>query len=151
MLPSRNEAMSTVSITINRQPVFRNAYDASSEAAKIQSEIFARLIELDGVHHDQGANLCRRVATLADLSPYAYRMVLRVGSGDLSGVLSSYEAMAVERGLTKQAVHHELSVELKRIAYLFPEIAAALHQYRDHATRHNRVQSDGESLKETQS
>ena len=140
--------MSAVSITINRQPVQRNAYDASSDAAKLQAEIFERLTELDAIHHDQGANLCRRVATLADLSPYAYRMVLRVGSGDLSSVLSSYEAMAVERGLTKQAVHHELSVELKKIGYLFPEVAAALHQYRDHATRHNRLASDGETLRE---
>lgn len=140
--------MSAVSITINRQPIQRIAYDASSDAAKLQSEIFERLLELDALKHDQGADLCRRLATLADISPYAYRMVLRVGSGDLSSVLSSYEAMATERGLTKQAIHYELSAELDKVKFMFPEVMAVLHQYRDHATRHNRVQSDQESAKD---
>ena len=139
---------SAVSITINREPVQRISYDASSDAAKLQSEIFERLIEMDALHHDQGACLCRRLATLADLSAYAYRMVLHVGSGNLSSVLASYESMAQSRGLTKQAVHYELATELKRISYVFPEISAALHQYRDHATRHNRVQSDHESAQQ---
>jgi hypothetical protein len=139
---------SAISITINREPVQRIAFDAASDAAKLQSEIFERLIEMDGLHHDQGACLCRRLATLADLSAYAYRMVLHVGSGDLAGVLASYESMAQARGLTKQAVHYELNAELKKIAFLFPEISTVLHQYRDHATRHNRVQSDHESAQQ---
>jgi hypothetical protein len=140
--------MSAVSITINRQPVQRITYDAASDAAKVQSEIFERLLELDGMKHDQGADLCRRLATLADLSAYAFRMVLHVGSGDLSSVLSSYEDMATPRGVTKQAIHYELAAEIEKVRYMFPEIATVLHAYRDHATRHNRVQSDGESAKD---
>lgn len=140
--------MSAISITINRQPVARFVYEGASDSAKIQSEIFERLIELDAIKHDQGADLCRRLATLADLSAYAYRMVIRVGSGDLASVLSSYEAMAEQRGLTKQAVHYELAAELQKVRYMFPEIAAVLHQYRDHATRHHRNPSDGEGIRE---
>lgn len=140
--------MSAISITINREPVQRITYDAASDSAKVQSEIFERLIELDACKHDQGADLCRRLAVLADLSPYAFRLVLHVGSGDLSSVLSSYEDMATPRGVTKQAIHYELAAEIEKIRYMFPEIAAVLHSYRDHATRHNRLQGDGESAKD---
>jgi hypothetical protein len=145
---TKGETMSAVSITINRIPTARFAYDAASDAAKVQSEIFERLLELDEMKHDRGADLCRRLATLADLSAYAYRMVLSVGSGNLESVLSSYESMAERRGLTKQAIHYEFQAELKKVQYLFPEIAAVLHQYRDHATRHHRNPTDGEGIKE---
>lgn len=140
--------MSVATITINRAPVYRATYDAASDAAKLQAEIFERLIELDNLKHDQAPDLCRRLATLADLSPYAFRLVLRVGSGDLASVLASYEDMSAPRGITKQAVHYELSAELNKIKFVFPEIARVLHQYRDHATRHHREQADGESARD---
>lgn len=140
--------MSAVSLTINRTPVFRVAYDAASDAAKIQSEIFERLIELDALKLDRGADLCRRLATLADLSTYAFRLVLNVGSGNLAAVLASYESMAVARGLTKQAVHYELAAEIEKIRYMFPEVATVLHDYRDHATRHHRIAPDGEAKRD---
>ena len=140
--------MSAVSITINREPISRGTYDGASDAAKIQAEIFERLIELDAIKHDCAPDLCRRLATLADLSPYAFRLVLRVGSGDLASVLSSYEDMSASRGITKQAVHYELAAEIEKIRFMCPQIAAVLHQYRDHATRHHRVQADGESARD---
>ena len=140
--------MSAVSITINRTPISRGSYDGASDAAKLHAEIFERLLELDAIKHDHAPDLCRRLATLADLSPYAFRLVLKVGSGDLASVLSSYEDMSAGRGITKQAVHYELAAEIEKVRFMFPEIAAVLHQYRDHATRHHRVQADGESAKD---
>lgn len=141
--------MSAVSITINREPIGRASYDGASDSAKIQAEVFERLLELDALKHDAAPDLCRRLATLADLSPYAFRLVLRVGSGDLASVLSSYEDMSAARGITKQAVHYELAAEIDKIRFMFPHIAGVLHQYRDHATRHHRVQSDSESAKDS--
>jgi hypothetical protein len=143
--------MSAVSITINREPISRGSYDGASDLAKIQAEIFERLVEIDAIKLDRGADLCRRLAALYDLSPFAYRMVLRVGSGDISSIVSSYEDMRAQRGVTKQAVHYELTAEIDKIRYLFPEVAAALHQYRDNATRHHRVQGDGESARDVSS
>jgi len=109
-----------VTYTLNRQPVHRLRYDGASEAAKVSCEMFERLLELDTLKHDSAANLVRRLATLADLSPSAFRLVLRAGSGDTGSILASFEDQARDRGKTRQALHWEWQEDVRRIRMVFP-------------------------------
>ena len=119
-----------ITYTINSVPVARMSYDGASEAATVTSEVFARLIEMDEIKLNSGADLCRRLATLADLSPYAFKLATELGSGQTAGVMESYERLARERGITRQAMHWQFAQEVKRIKYMFPELAALLVEYR---------------------
>ena len=80
-----------ITYTLNQVPVSPTAkFDGASEAARIVAEVFERLCEIEEDKHDAAAGLVRRLATLADLSPDAFRTVLRFGSGDMTTVLLSY-------------------------------------------------------------
>lgn len=121
-----------VTYTLNQQPVARHRYDGASESAKLMAETFERLLELDEERHDSAANLVRRLATLADLSPRAFRLVLRFGSGDTSALVSSYEDQAEHAGVLRQTLHWRFNEDVKRIKLCFPELAAMMQEYRDH-------------------
>ena len=120
-----------VTYTLNRQPVARHKYDGASDSAKLMAEVFERLIEMEEAKRSQAGMLVRRLATLADLSPSAFVMVLRFGSGDTSALLSSYEEQAANRGCTRQAVHWQWQQDLKAIKLCFPEIEALMREYRE--------------------
>jgi hypothetical protein len=137
-----------VTYTLNQTPVHKNRYDGASEAAKVMSELFERLLELDQLKHDSAANMVRRLATLADLSPRGFRLVLRVGSGDTAAVLSSYEEQAEHAGVLRQTLHWRFAEDLKKIAYCFPEIATMLQEYRNHIPNKEGPMSAADGLRQ---
>lgn len=137
-----------ITYTINRIPVARSVYDAASEPAKIQSEIFVRLLELNEAKFDSGADLCRRLATLADLSPVAFKLVLKLGSGDTASIMQSFEDMAIERGRTRQSLHWEFNKEIDRIKFVFPKIAELLLEYRQSIDHKEHAKAKADILKE---
>lgn len=119
-----------ITYTLNLQPVHRTRYDGASDSAKLLSEIFERLIEMDGIKRDSATGLVRRLATLADISQSGFGLVLRFGSGDIGSVLRSYDEQCEHRGITRQALHWQWSNDLKNIRLCFPEIADLLAEYR---------------------
>jgi hypothetical protein len=102
----------------------------SSESAKLTAEIFARLVELEECEIRSAANLCRRLATLADLSPTMFLITARFGSGDISAVTQSFADMAQATGWTRQALHYEWQRELAKVELVFPRLAELMHESR---------------------
>jgi len=137
-----------ITYTINRIPVARAVYDGASDAAKVQSEIFERLLELNEFKFDSAADLCRRLATLADLSPVSFKLVLKLGSGDTSAIMQSFEDMSVERGRTRQSLHWEFNKEIDKIKFVFPKIAELLLEYRQSIDNKEHAKAKADILKE---
>lgn len=137
-----------ITYTLNKSPVHRTRYDGSSEAAKILAETFERLIELDGQKRESAARLVRSLATLADLSPSAFRLVLRFGSGDTGSILASYEEQAKHRGCTRQAVHWQWQQDLRAIRLTFPELGEVIAQHRAAAGQHEDALSAADGLRQ---
>ena len=136
-----------ITYTINSVPTARMTYDGASDSAKLQSEVFERLIEMDEIKLDSGADLCRRLATLADLSPVAYRLVTQIGSGQTRSVMESYERMTEDRGITRQQLHWEFGREVKKIGFVFPELFALLTEYRQMSEHHEEPMSSADQLR----
>lgn len=137
-----------VTYTLNRQPVARHKYDGASDSAKLMAEVFERLVEMEECKRSQAGMLVRRLATLADLSPSAFVMVLRFGSGDTSALLASYEEQAVNRGCTRQAVHWQWQQDLKAIKLCFPEIEALMREYRESVGHREGALSAADGLRQ---
>lgn len=140
-----------ITYTINRQPVYTATYDGASDSAKLTAEIMERLVEIEECEVRSAADLCRRLATLADLSPTMFMVVLRVGSGDVSAVTQSFSEMAERTGRTRQALHYEFGKEMSRVAMVFPKLATLMLDYRQTIDHHEDARSDADGLKgETQ-
>ena len=137
-----------ITYTLNLQPGFRTRYDGASDEAKLMSEVFERLIEMDDLKMDSSASLVRRLATLAHISPSCYALVLRFGAGDTSAILESYERQAEDRGITRQALHWQWSRDLKAIKLCFPEIAALLAEYRANVSHKEGAMSAADGLRD---
>lgn len=114
--------MITISVTVG--------FVESSDSAKLTAEIFERLVELDECEVRSAADLCRRLATLADLSPTMFLATLRFGSGDVGAVTQSFADMARTTGRTRQALHHEWKRELAKVELVFPRISELMHDAR---------------------
>ena len=136
-----------ITYSLGRTPINRPSAAATSEAAKLLSEICERLIELDEVKHSEGAALVRRLATIADLSPSAYRTVLHVGCGQVGSVVASYEEQVKGRGLTRQALHWQWSQDQKAIKAIFPQLALMLQDLRDTVSHHEETMSAADAMR----
>ena len=138
-----------ITYTLNLQPVFRTHYEGASDEAKLMSEIFERLLEMDEIKRASGSSLVRRLATLADVSLSGFGMVLRCGSGDMGALIRSYEEQAEHRGLTRQALHWKWAQDRKAIARCFPEIANLLDDYRENITHKEGAMSSADALRDS--
>ena len=136
-----------ITYTINRQPVYTATYDGASDSAKLTAEIMERLVEIDECEVRSAADLCRRLATLADLSPTMFMVVLRVGSGDVSAVTQSFSEMAEKTGRTRQALHYEFGKEVAKVSIVFPKLATLMLDYRQTIDHHEDARSDADGLK----
>lgn len=139
-----------VTYTLNHQPVHRTVYDGASDSAKLMAELFERLIELEETKKGQSGALVRRLATLADLSAGAFRMVLEFGSGNTKALLASYEEQATNRGCTRQAIHWQWQQDLKAIKLCFPELEALMREYRESIERKEEPMSAADGLRQAQ-
>ena len=74
-----------------------------------------RLVEMHEMRHTSAADLCRRLGTLADLSPSMFLTTVRLGSGDVHAVRQSFAEMAEVTGRTRQALHYEWSHEVAKV------------------------------------
>lgn len=137
-----------VTYTLNQQPVHRIRYDGASDSAKLMSEVFERLVEMEEQKKGQAGALVRRLATLADLSSGAFRMVLEFGSGNTRALLASYEEQATNRGCTRQAVHWQWQQDLKAIKLCFPELEALMREYRESVERKEGALSAADGLRQ---
>lgn len=102
----------------------------STDSAKLSAEIFERLVELEECEVRGAADLCRRLATLADLSPTMFMTTIRFGAGDVSAVTQSFAEMARTTGRTRQALHHEWHSELRRVELVFPRLSELMRDER---------------------
>ena len=136
-----------VTYTLNKTAVARTSYEGASDSAKLMAEIFERLAELDEIKYDAGANLVRRLATLADLSPAGYRIVIAVGGGNTEALVGSYEDQSDGRGLTRQAIHWQWQDVCRRIGFVFPELVATLQHYRETVHHHEGAISAADGLR----
>lgn len=136
-----------ITYSLGRTPVNKPCAAATSEAAKLLSEICERLIELDEVKHAEGAALVRRLATIADLSPSAFWTVLHVGCGQVRAVVSSYEQQVKGRGLTRQALHWQWAQDQKAIKAIFPQLATMLQELRDTVAHHEETMSAADAMR----
>lgn len=136
-----------ITYTLNQQPVHRNVYDGASDSAKLMAELFERLIELEESKKGQAGGLVRRLATLADLSSGAFRMVLEFGRGNTRALLASYEEQAINRGCTRQAIHWQWQQDLKAIKLCFPELESLMREYRDSIERREGALSAADGLR----
>jgi hypothetical protein len=105
-------------------------YDAARGTAQLSSEIMERLVEMHEMRHSSAADLCRRLGTLADLSPSMFLTTIRLGSGDVHAVRQSFAEMAEGTGRTRQALHYEWANEVAKLSMLFPELAQLMADYR---------------------
>lgn len=105
-------------------------YDAARGTAQLSSEIMERLVEMHEMRHSSAADLCRRLGTLADLSPSMFLTTMRLGSGDVHAVRQSFAEMAEATGRTRQALHHEWGDEVAKVRMLFPKLAQLMADYR---------------------
>ncbi len=136
-----------ITYTLNQQPVHRNVYDGASDSAKLMAELFERLIELEETKKGQAGGLVRRLATLADLSSGAFRMVLEFGRGNTRALLASYEEQAMRRGCTRQAIHWQWQQDLKAIKLCFPELETLMREYRESIERREGALSAADGLR----
>ena len=136
-----------ITYTINRQPVYTATYDGASDSAKLTAEIMERLVEIEECDVRSAADLCRRLATLADLSPTMFMVVLRVGSGDVSAVTQSFSEMAEKTGRTRQALHYEFGKEISKVSIVFPKLATLMLDYRQTIDHHEDERSDADGLR----
>jgi len=104
--------------------------EAESGTAQLSSEIMERLVEMHEIRHTSAADLCRRLATLADLSPSMFVTTMRLGSGDVHAVRQSFAEMAEQTGRTRQALHYEWVHEVAKVGMVFPELAQLMTDYR---------------------
>ena len=137
-----------ITYTLNKNPVHRIKYDGASESAKILAETFERLLELDQHKRESASRLVRNLATLADLSPSAFRLVLRFGSGDTASILASYEEQARDRGCTRQAVHWQWQQDIRAIRLTFPEGAEVIAASRASVGHHEDAMSSADGLRQ---
>ena len=105
-------------------------YDAARGTAQLSSEIMERLVEMHEMRHTSAADLCRRLGTLADLSPTMFITTVRLGSGDVHAVRQSFAEMAEQTGRTRQALHYEWVHEVAKVGLVFPELARLMADYR---------------------
>ncbi len=82
------------------------------------------------MRHTSAADLCRRLGTLADLSPSMFVTTMRLGAGDVHAVRQSFAEMAQATGRTRQALHYEWSHEVEKVRLVFPELAKLMAEYR---------------------
>ena len=137
-----------ITYTLNQVPVSPTAkFDGASEAARIVAEVFERLCEIEEDKLDAAAGLVRRLATLADLSPDAFRTVLRFGSGDMTTVLLSYADQTEHRGVTRQALHYRRQEECRAIKRVFPEIARLIEEARESIGHKEGAMSSADALR----
>ena len=137
-----------VTYTLNRTPVHRNRYDGASDSAKLMAEICERLLEVEEEKLDSAADLVRRLATLADLSKGAFRMVLHFGSGNTGALLASYEEQVAAKGITRQAAHWRWQQDLKAISFTFPEVAALMREYRESIGHREDAMSAADAMRD---
>jgi len=137
-----------ITYTLNQVPVSPTArFDGASDAARIMAEVFERLVELDEQKHDSAAGMVRRLATLADLSPDAFRTVLRFGSGDMTAVLLSYADQTKSGGVTRQALHYRWQEECRAVRLVFPEIARLMQEARESISHKEGAMSSADALR----
>jgi hypothetical protein len=102
----------------------------STDSAKLAAEIFERLVELEECEVRGAADLCRRLATLADLSPTMFLTTIRFGAGDVSAVTQSFADMARTTVRTRQTLHHRWQRELGKVELLFPRLSELMRDER---------------------
>ncbi len=131
-----------ITATYDRATTYEASHDgARSDAGRLSAEIMERLVELHELKLTSAADLCRRLGTLADLSPTMFLVALRLGSGDVSAVRQSFGEMAAKTGRTRQALHYEWAHEIERVRLVFPALAQLMTDYRqatDEAERPDR-------------
>ena len=113
-------------------------YDATRGTAQLSSEIMERLVEMHEMRHTSAADLCRRLGTLADLSPTMFITTVRLGSGDVHAVRQSFAEMAERTGRTRQALHYEWVHEVAKVGLVFPELARLMADYRQSTDEQER-------------
>ena len=135
-----------ITATYDRAANVASSYDgARSDAGRLSAEIMERLVELHELRMTSAADLCRRLGTLADLSPTMFLVTLRLGSGDVSAVRQSFGEMAAKTGRTRQALHYEWAHEIERVRLVFPALAELMTDYRQATDEGER--SDREYIK----
>ncbi len=97
-----------------------------STSAQLHAEVAERLLEWSAVRNR--AHVASWLLRLADLvrdsdSSDALWLYLRLSTGDLSQLTTSFSAQGAARGRTKQAAHQEQARALRVIARHFPEVA----------------------------
>lgn len=137
-----------ITYTLNQVPVSPSTrFDGASDAARIMAEVFERLVELDEQKRDSAACMVRRLATLADLSPDAFRTVIRFGSGDMTAVLLSYADQTKAGGVTRQAWHYRWQEECRAVRFVFPEIARLMQEARESISHKEGAMSSADALR----
>ena len=132
-----------ITATYDRAANVASSYDgARSDAGRLSSEIMERLVELHELKITSAADLCRRLGTLADLSPTMFLVTLRLGSGDVSAVRQSFGEMAAKTGRTRQALHYEWAHEIERVRLVFPALAQLMVDYRQATDEGDRREPD---------
>ena len=135
-----------ITATYDRASTVATSYDgARSDAGRLSAEIMERLVELHELRMTSAADLCRRLGTLADLSPTMFLVTLRLGSGDVSAVRQSFGEMAAKTGRTRQALHYEWAHEIERVRLVFPALAQLMTDYRQATDEADRREREGEA------
>ena len=135
-----------ITATYDRASTVASSYDgARSDAGRLSAEIMERLVELHELKMTSAADLCRRLGTLADLSPTMFLVTLRLGSGDVSAVRQSFGEMAAKTGRTRQALHYEWAHEIERVRLVFPALAQLMTDYRQATDEGERREPEGEA------
>jgi hypothetical protein len=133
-----------ITATYDRATNVASSYDgARSDAGRLSAEIMERLVELHELKLTSAADLCRRLGTLADLSPMMFLVTLRLGSGDVSAVRQSFGEMAAKTGRTRQALHYEWAHEIERVRLVFPALAQLMVDYRQATDEGERTDREG--------
>ena len=135
-----------ITATYDRAANVASSYDgARSDAARLSAEIMERLVEMQEMRHTSAADLCRRLGTLADLSPSMFLTTMRLGSGDVHAVRQSFAEMAEQTGRTRQALHYEWAHEVAKVRMVFPELAQLMADYRQSTDEGERSDREGEA------
>ena len=135
-----------ITATYDRAANVASSYDgARSDAGRLSAEIMERLVELHELRMTSAADLCRRLGTLADLSPTMFLVTLRLGSGDVSAVRQSFGEMAAKTGRTRQALHYEWAHEIERVRLVFPALAELMTDYRQATDESERTDREGQA------
>jgi hypothetical protein len=147
-----------ITYSLGHEPVNRRGATELSDLAKLSSEICERLLEMESLKKCSASKFVQSLSAIAQASNTAsahaaFKTLLHVGCGQTDIIVASYEQQIKgsqygrQRGCSRQALHWQLTDEVRVIKPHFAPMAAILEGLRDSVLNHEDAMSAADGLR----